>query len=119
MGKNKRYGIVGSRRRECEAEVRSLVRSFPKGSIVVSGGASGPDYWAEDEANKLKLATIIFLPNKKGSGYQMACRAFTERNKMIAESVDVLYAFVATDRKGGTEQTIKFAKKAGVEVVIL
>jgi predicted Rossmann fold nucleotide-binding protein DprA/Smf involved in DNA uptake len=119
MAKSKRCGIVGSRRRECESEVRDLVRSFPKETIVVSGGARGPDAWAEDEAKKLKLATVIFLPSKKGTGYQMACRALTERNKMIAQSVDILYAFVAPDRKGGTEQTIKFAKKAGVEVVLL
>jgi hypothetical protein len=30
---------------------------------------------------------------------------------LIAEDVDVLYAFVSPDRKGGTENTIDYARK--------
>lgn len=114
-----KIGIVGSRRRQCEEAVRELVRNLPAGSTVVSGGCRGVDSWAEDEAVKVGLAVEIHRPQKEGTRYVDACRAYSERNRKIAESADILYAFVASDRKGGTEQTIRFARKAGAEVRIL
>jgi predicted Rossmann fold nucleotide-binding protein DprA/Smf involved in DNA uptake len=114
-----KIGIVGSRRRECEEEVRALIRSLPREAVIVSGGANGVDTWAVDEASRLGMATEVFRPVKQGPGYGFACKAMTERNRKIAESVDVLYAFVAPDRKGGAEQTVKFAGKLGVEVRIV
>jgi len=114
----KYVGIVGSRRRRCEHEVRELVRSLPRNVVVISGGAKGPDNWAIDEAKKLGIKTIVLRPKKRGPGYGWACRAYTERNRKIADSVEILFAFVASDRRGGTEQTIKFAKRNGVKVVL-
>ncbi len=46
-------------------------------------------------------------------------KAYYARNKKIAENVDVLYAFVAPDRKGGTENTIGYAEKLGKEIHIV
>jgi hypothetical protein len=109
-----KVGIVGSRRRECEEDVRPLVRSLPREAVVVSGGAKGVDTWAVDEAMRLGMATEVFRPVKQGPGYGFVCKAMTDRNRRIAETVDVLYAFVASDRKGGAEQTVKLAGKLNV-----
>ncbi|MHC1744874.1 MAG: hypothetical protein AB9873_17855 [Syntrophobacteraceae bacterium] len=88
-----RVGIVGSRVRDCEGAVRELVRSLPAGTVVVSGGARGVDQWAADEAKRCGLEVVELKPEGVGTGYYQACRGYTTRNRLIAESVDVLYAF--------------------------
>lgn len=113
-----RVGIVGSRRRQCSEEVEALVGTLPADAVVVSGGCRGVDTWAVEAAKARGLQTEVFSPQPKGPGYKWMCRAYTERNKKIAESVDVLHAFPSADRKGGTEQTIRFAEKRGVPVII-
>jgi hypothetical protein len=116
----KKIGIVGSRHRECEEKVRELVRSLPRETVVVSGGCrSGADHWAEDEAKLCGLETSILRPVMKGKSRGHFCGADRERNREIAETADIVYAFVADDRKGCTEQTVAYAKKLGKPVVIL
>ncbi len=114
-------GIVGSRRRKDYWSVWELVENLPDNSIIISGGCKGPDKWATDHA-KIKGRKIIeFLPDLPPSGsprYEFT-RAYYARNKKIAENVDVLYAFVAPDRKGGTENTIGYAEELGKEVHIV
>ena len=43
---------------------------------------------------------------------------YYERNKKIAERSDVIIAFVAPDRRGGTENTIKWTKSLGEKVIL-
>ena len=45
--------------------------------------------------------------------------AYYARNKKIAEECDVLVAFVDSSRKGGTENTIKYASDFGKKVLIM
>jgi hypothetical protein len=52
--------IVGSRTFGREDWVRGFVQRLKKGSIVVSGGAKGVDWWAESEAIKQKIRNKIF-----------------------------------------------------------
>ncbi len=112
-----KIGIVGSRSRDCERQVRELVRSLPVGTVVVSGGARGVDQWAADEARRQGLEVVELLPEGVGAGYYRACRGYTERNRQIAEMVDVLYAFPRLGPgKGGTAQTVRFARKRGIAV---
>lgn len=115
-----RVGVVGSRRRKDSDAVFRLVESLSKNSVVVSGGCWGPDTWATNWAKKLELPVVEFLPGlpPDGSPRWMYTKAYHTRNRKLAENVDILYAFVASDRKGGTENTIKHAKDLGVEVVI-
>ena len=59
----------------------------------------------------------IFKPALSGcSNYGEMVEAYYARNLKIVENSDVIYAFVSSDRKGGTENTIKHARKLGVEV---
>ena len=113
-----KVGIVGSRRRRCRDEVRRLVSSLPMDALVISGGCRGVDIWAVQCAADRGMRTEVYYPVKLGPGYGWACRSHAERNSRAADAVDVLHAFVAPDRKGGTEQTIGHALRAGKKVVI-
>ena len=115
-----KIGIVGSRRRDCQDLVEALVAEFPKGTVVISGGCKGVDTWAAEAATYQGLSVVVFTPDlpPDGSPHWEFTKAYFARNKLIAENCDVLYAFVAPDRKGGTENTIKHAKKLGKKIEI-
>jgi len=97
-----------------------LISSLPKNSVIISGGCSGPDSWAEKAAKGAGLEVFIFLPDlpPKGSPRYKFTEAYYLRNRLIAENCDILHAFVCADRKGGTEYTINHAIKSGKKVII-
>ena len=112
-------GFVGSRRYKDEENVRKVIRSVVDiNDVLVSGGAKGPDSWAESEAKKLKAKTIIFLPKiNKGMPKYEVINAYYDRNRKIVEYSDIIHAFVMDDN-GGTWNTIRWAKKLGKMVII-
>lgn len=115
-----RFGIVGSRRRSCKPEVIALVGSFPADAVVVSGGCRGVDTWAVEAALARGLKIAVHLPLLPATqDYKESCEAYYARNKRIAEDSDMLYAFVAADRRGGTENTVKHAVRLGKKVVLM
>jgi predicted Rossmann fold nucleotide-binding protein DprA/Smf involved in DNA uptake len=115
----KYIGIIGSRRRYDKDSVFKLVDCLPLDCVVVSGGCRGVDTWAEIRAKQRGLKTLVFRPDLSNikNRYDMIQRYY-ERNKKIAQHSDVIVAFVAPDRRGGTENTIKWAKMFGKKVVI-
>jgi len=122
-----RIAIVGSRRRTDEENVRQLVRDLYKeyknNLELISGGCTGVDTWAIDEARKIGLPEknlTVYLPDLHNvKDYYDACNRYYNRNKMIVERAkDGIYAFVADNRKGGTENTIKYAQKLNRLVII-
>ena len=114
-------GIVGSRRWKNRAAIESLVKTLPPNTTVVSGGARGVDSWAAEFARKRGLKVKEFLPDLPSNGNPRweYTKAYHARNRQIVEYSHVVYAFVAPDRKGGTENTIKHAKELGVPVNII
>jgi len=48
----KHITIVGARSRTDWESVDRLVAGLPADSVIVSGGAPGPDTWAEEAARK-------------------------------------------------------------------
>ena len=114
-----KVAIVGSRRRHCQDEVYALVDSLKDTDVVVSGGAVGPDSWAVERAKERGLFVKVFHARINRYSRFEVIKSFYERNKKIAEYADVVYAFVSPDRIGGTENTIKWAKKFGKKVVLL
>lgn len=115
-----KYGIVGSRRRKDKESIEKFVAGLNPDDIVISGGCRGVDTWAVTAAKKRNLETIEYLPDLSGcKTYIERTEAYYTRNKQIAEACDKLVAFVSADRKGGTENTIKHAKRFGKEIVII
>ena len=109
-----KYEIVGSRKRLDKHSVINFVKSLKNDDIVISGGCQGVDTWAEETAKSLGIKTIIYKPdlkNIKSKGDMI--QRYYDRNKKIAQACDVLIAFVSSDRKGGTENTIKYATELG------
>jgi hypothetical protein len=87
---------------------------------MVSGGCpKGADRFAECIWDNENIPLRIHYPNKSQLDRQLlavnprAAYAVINyaRNKLIARDSDMLIACVATDRKGGTENTIKWFRK--------
>jgi hypothetical protein len=115
-----RIAIIGSRRRADREAVVAFVATLSSDDVVVSGGARGPDTWAEEAARARGLSVSIHKPNLDGVRSRgEATRSLFERNQRVVDDCDRVVAFVAPDRKGGTEDTIRRAEKAGKPVTIL
>lgn len=105
-------GIIGSRRRHTHVDYFPTLDKFREiyedGDEIVSGGCpQGGDYFAEKIAKDQQVPIKIYYAqwNKLGRSAGFA------RNGDIARDADVLIAVVATDRTGGTEDTIKKFQK--------
>jgi predicted Rossmann fold nucleotide-binding protein DprA/Smf involved in DNA uptake len=112
-----RVGVVGSRRRTDRETIETTVAGLPSGTVVITGGAQGPDRWAEHAALTRGLDVVVQRPDLDGvhSRWQAAER-FYARNQRIVDDADLVIAFVAPDRTGGTEDTIRRAVRAGKPV---
>lgn len=122
-----KIGIVGSRRR-CSLFDRQLVTNIVLAAIkrygkenieIVSGGCRrGADKFAKDTALLYGLLYKEFPipddPPVKHRG-EFTERAYA-RNRKIAEYSDVLFALVAADRTGGSENAILHAEEFGRKV---
>lgn len=115
-----KLGIVGSRslenNKECKKLMEQIVHAIDKvydiGEII-SGGAIGPDTWANEIANNMYICSTIIRPKK---WYKEDIR---KRNEDIAESCDILLAFVDVNSKThGTSMTIGYARKHQKKVFI-
>lgn len=88
---------------------------------LVSGGCKkGADDFAKLYATTFNIEIKEHLPKVSGEyskkDYAIACHA---RNKLIAEDCNILIALVKPERKGGTENTIKHAKKLKKPIILL
>jgi hypothetical protein len=63
---SRHIAIVGARCRTDRETVDRLVASLPADTMIVSGGAIGPDTWADEAARERGLATKIFWPHLHG-----------------------------------------------------
>jgi len=114
-----KVGIVGSRRRTDRESVIAVVNDLPDSTIIISGGCIGVDTWAVEAARARGLKYIVHWPKlKDGMKRVEYTKAYYARNELIAIDSDVVVAFVAPDRKGGAENTIKWAKKHKTPVVL-
>ncbi len=109
-------GIIGSRRRNQEPDLRQIERALLKiyhpGDTLVSGGCpKGGDYFAEVLARRHKIPIKIHRPVWEDAEGNFRRWAGFERNTLIAQDADVLIACVAQDRTGGTEDTIRKFQK--------
>lgn len=109
-----KVAIVGSQGYKHLQRVIDYVQSLPLDTIIVSGGAIGPDQVAEHTAKQRGMPEpIIFLPEWAKYGKP----AGPIRNKLIVQEADKLVAFWDQESKG-TQSSIKFARERGIEVCI-
>ncbi len=104
-----RYAIVGSRDWPNLEEVRALVRhihGLQPNALIVSGGAEGVDRAAQEEAERIGMRTLVFLPDWKAHGR----RAGFVRNEKIVQFADYVLAFQWEESRG-TQLTIDLARK--------
>jgi predicted Rossmann fold nucleotide-binding protein DprA/Smf involved in DNA uptake len=112
-----RIAIVGSRRRTDRESVVACVAELAPDTVVVTGGARGPDQWAEEAGLARGLAVVACKPDLAGvRGRWEAAERHYARNQRIVDEADRIIAFVAPDRRGGTEDTIRRAECAGKPV---
>ncbi len=118
-----RMGVVGSRKFSNEDVVRVYIRRLPLDTVIVSGGAAGPDTWAVDEARKRGMPEPIVhhvdrtgLPPYPKGRAEFRKRAFA-RNQKIVDDSDALAAFW-DGKSGGTKDSIKRAQAAKLPHVI-
>jgi hypothetical protein len=109
--------MVGSRRRIDRETIEATVAGLPVGTVVITGGAEGPDSWAEQAARACGLEVIVHTPDLGGAHSRWeAAERFYARNQRVVDDSDLIIAFVAPDRTGGTEDTIRRAIRAGKPV---
>jgi septum formation inhibitor-activating ATPase MinD len=115
-----RLAIVGSRERTDRDRVEAFVAALPGDTVVVTGGAAGIDTFAEDAARARGLAVVVHRPNMVGVRSRGdAIARLLARNQTIVDDCDRVAAFVAATRRGGTEDTIRRARKAGKPVEVI
>lgn len=108
----KKIGIVGSRRRNTEKDLKKVndafLNNYLEGDEIISGGCSkGGDRFAEKLSESYKVPIKIY----KADWNKFGKVAGFMRNTDIAKESDILIACVSEDRTGGTEDTIKKFKK--------
>jgi nucleoside 2-deoxyribosyltransferase len=114
-----RVGVVGSRRRTDRETIEAAIAALSPETIVITGGARGPDRWAEQAAWTRGLEVIVHEPDLDGAHTRsQAAERFYARNQRIVDDSDMVIAFVAPDRTGGTEDTIRRAVRAGKPVEV-
>jgi predicted Rossmann fold nucleotide-binding protein DprA/Smf involved in DNA uptake len=119
---SRHIAIVGARRRTDRETIDHLVADLPADTVIVSGGACGPDTWAEEAARKRGLATKIFRPDLHdvdALSQGQITRCYHARSQQIVDAADEVFALVAPDRKGGTEDTIRRAQRKGIPITVL
>ena len=103
-----KVAIVGSRDYPDPEAVRTYVRSLPKDTTVISGGARGVDSWAVEEAIKAGLETEVFPADWKLYGKSAGYR----RNSQIVAAADKVIAFW-DGKSRGTKHSMDLADKEG------
>lgn len=104
--------VIGSRRYNNRERVEKLIFSLNQKHTIISGGCRGVDTWAVNAAKKHGMAVRIIKPQLDNArNYYEIVNGYYQRNREIALRADAIFAFPANDRKGGTENTLKYAKQ--------
>jgi hypothetical protein len=99
---------------ELVKKVIDYVYSLPLDTVVITGGATGVDQLAYEQARRRKLATVVFEAewDKYGLG------AGPRRNAQMVSSADRGQGFRAPGRSPGTDNCENQFKRAGKPVEV-
>lgn len=110
----RRIAIVGSRNYPEPNLVAQLVKALPRDSLIISGGAKGPDTFAEVAARAEGISRLIYEPRWETHGKA----AGHIRNELIVRAADHVIAFW-DQRSTGTLSTITKALEAAKPVTVI
>lgn len=83
--------------------------------ILISGGATGVDSYAQRYAKENGIMFFIAYPNPN----RPVPNKYFERNDIIADLSNILVAFQKDKKHSGTQYTINKAKKMKKEVIVI
>lgn len=109
-----RIAIIGSRDYPDWRVVKEYVRTLPRDTVIVSGGARGVDRIAVMEARRQRMMTEVYPAEWDAHGKA----AGIIRNKTIVARADKVVAFW-DGTSPGTAHTIRLAKAAGKPVTVI
>lgn len=96
------------------AVVESFVAALPPDAVVVSGGAVGPDRWAERAARARGLTVAVFLPDWERHGKRAG---FVRNEQIVANADGVLAVWDGVSR--GTMDTVNRAQQRGIPARVI
>jgi predicted Rossmann fold nucleotide-binding protein DprA/Smf involved in DNA uptake len=115
-----KIAVVGSRTRTDKQSVVDYIDSVSQDDTIISGGCEGVDTWAIEAAMARGLKWKVIYPNMDGAkNYYDRCNRYYDRNEKVAKEAEMVVAFVSKNRKGGTENTLQYAKKYGKVVIVV
>ncbi len=110
-----KVAVVGNRQGWNEGFVfAKLAELLSEKDEIVSGGALGVDTYAQNFARGCGKKITIFYPDLK----QPSPDRYYKRNSDIVNYSDKVIAF-SKGTKSGTQNTINWAKKKGIEIVVI
>lgn len=87
--------------------------------VLVSGGCrKGADTFAEEAAKAYGVPMVVHKPDLS-KPFRFKAEPYFARNKVIAEDSQIVYAWVAPDRSGGTENTISHARDLKRQIFVV
>lgn len=110
-----KIAIVGSRKYINISNILRLVSLFPKDTVIISGGAAGPDTTAKVAANTFLSAEPIII---KAEWEKFGRAAGMMRNPLIIAESDYVVAFYDGKSKG-TLNSMQHAKKQGKRLKVM
>lgn len=119
---SKVVAVVGSRKFKHLERVTAYVDSLDWDTIVISGGADGPDSAAIKAAEERGMVTKVFPVDKTGlppypEGRAEFRRRAYARNLVIAQECDEMVAFW-DGVSGGTKHVFRAAQDMGKKVTV-
>jgi len=115
-----RVGFVGARDFKNIPLIKKYINKLSDNAVVVSGGAIGVDQASVRYAKKRGLEFKEHLPALRNDmEYYERVQAYYARNKLIVLDSDYIIAFTDRTREGGTWNTIEWAIKHKVPVLLV
>lgn len=112
----KRIGFTGHRDSMTYHRELERIHDIYPGAIWVHGGAAGFDTQVGEYARMNKIKCEVIRPDYKRYPAKIAP---LKRNEQIVDSVEVLVACFDGRLRGGTYQTINYARSKGKPVVFV
>jgi hypothetical protein len=114
-------GIVGARKYQDRQSVIDLVRSLPKGAVIITSSCRGVCTWAGEAAKEAGFAVRIYAPDLNGiQNHTDMVERYYRRNRELIAACHIVHAFISKEDglTGGTKYEVQYAKRLGKDIVL-